>query len=64
MTWAVTWPAAVTAVAEAELSAFIHKVIPNRIISGYLEDRATEAMEYERNGKNHDYLIRRYFRFI
>ena len=52
------------AVAEAEQSAFIHKVIPNRIISGYLEDRATEAMEYERNGKNHDYLIRRYFRFI
>lgn len=52
------------AVAESERSAFIHKVIPERIVSGYLEDRASEAVEYERNGRNHDYLISRYFRFI
>ena len=52
------------AVGEAHRSSFIRSVIPERIVEGYLEDREAEAAEYERNGKDHDYLISRYFRFV
>ena len=52
------------AVDETRKSSFVHRVIPERIVEGYLDDRACEADEYERCGKDYDYLIRRYFRFI
>ena len=49
---------------EAAGSSFVSRVIPGRIVDGYLEDRAAEAAEYERSGSDHSYLIRRYFRLI
>ena len=52
------------AVEEAAGSSFVSRVIPGRIVDGYLEDRAAEAAEYERSGSDHSYLIRRYFRLI
>ncbi len=52
------------AVEAARESSFIHQVIPERILDRYLEDKEAESADYERNGRNHDYLIRRYFRFI
>ena len=45
-------------------SRFVRRVIPEMIVERYLEDRAAEANEYERNGEDHDYLIRRYFHLI
>ena len=52
------------AVEAARESSFIHQVIPERILDRYLEDKEAESADYERNGRDHDYLIRRYFRFI
>ncbi len=52
------------AVEESRKSDFVHSIIPRRIADGYLDDRASEAAEYENSGRKHDYLISRYFRFI
>ena len=52
------------AVMEAEKSDFIHSVIPQRIAKAFLEDRKAEAEEFERNGNDYEYMIRRYFPFI
>ena len=52
------------AVMEAEKSDFIHAVIPQRISKAFLEDRKAEAEEFERNGNDYEYMIRRYFPFI
>ena len=52
------------AVEESRKSDFVHSIIPRRIADGYLDDRASEAAEYESSGRKHDYLISRYFRFI
>ena len=52
------------AVAETRKSQFVRSVIPSGIIDGYLEDRAAEAEGYEGSGRDHGYLIDRYFRFV
>lgn len=52
------------AVELARRSDFVAKVISEKILKEYLDDRATEVGEYEKSGKGHDYLISRYFRFI
>ena len=52
------------AVELARRSDFVAKVISEKILKEYLDDRATEVNEYEKSGKGHDYLISRYFRFI
>ncbi len=48
------------AVKEARKSSFISRVIPERIVDFYLEDREAEAEE----GESHEAMISRYFRFI
>ena len=52
------------AVEEARQSLFIRRVVPERIAEAFLSDREAEAAEYEGNGMDHDYMIRRYFRFV
>ena len=52
------------ALEETRRSSFIRQVIPERIVNGYLEDRAADIAGYEKSGKNRDYLIRRHFREI
>ena len=52
------------ALREARRSTFVKSVIPGRIVEGYLDGKGREVEEYEKNGSNHGYLIKRYFRFI
>ena len=52
------------ALGEARRSTFVKSVIPGRIVEGYLDGKGREVEEYEKNGSNHGYLIKRYFRFI
>ncbi len=52
------------AVEEARGSEFIRSVIPERIVSTFLSDRAEDAEECEKEGRSHEALLRRYFRFI
>ncbi|MBO8436405.1 MAG: glutamine synthetase [Spirochaetes bacterium] len=52
------------AVEEARRSEFIRSVIPERIVSTFLSDRAEDAEECEKEGRSHEALLRRYFRFI
>lgn len=52
------------ALAEAGRSGFVRQVIPERIVNGYVEDRAAEIAEYDASGADHDCLFRRYLRII
>ena len=52
------------ALEETERSSFVSSVIPEKIIKGYLEEKKREAEEYEKSGRSHEYLIKRYFRFV
>ena len=52
------------AVSLSDKSSFVRKVIADRIVDSYLEDRKAEAEEYEKSGNSHDWLISRYFRFF
>lgn len=54
----------VEALEETERSSFVSSVIPEKIIKGYLEEKKREAEEYEKSGRSHEYLIKRYFRFV
>lgn len=52
------------AVEEGRKSQFLQRVIPERILEQYLDDKDAEATEYVKSGCEHGYLIRRYFRLI
>lgn len=54
----------IEALEETERSSFISSVIPEKIIRGYLEEKKREAEEYEKSSRSHEYLIKRYFRFV